>query len=199
MWGRATFNRAIFSAEFLGQLSTSGKFRQGLILIGQIVTTKVCYYGNHVTMVTKVTSTAITIRRYLKCNLTLYPQLFAATAFIYPIQRIMRPVYAKTHFLCVFTPKVGIGNIKTARYTPTVGSKVHNLSIDLRCDSYCLCSFTQRCITLRYIQHSRLESTYSRFVLYGLTMVYRAMILLILLVCYFLIFLKMYLKTRNRE
>lgn len=64
----------------------------------------------------------------------------------------MRPVYAKTHFLCVFTPKVGIGNIKTAR-----------------------------------------------FVLYGLTMVYRAMILLILLVCYFLIFLKMYLKTRNRD
>ena len=151
LWGRATFNRAIFSAEFLGQLSTSGKFRQGLILIGQIVTTKVCYYGNHVTMVTKVTTTAIsiTIRRDLKCNLTLYPQLFAATAFIYPIQRIMRPVYAKTHFLCVFTPKVGIGNIKTARYTPSVGSKVHNLRIDLRCDSYCLCSFTQRCITLR--------------------------------------------------
>ena len=30
-----------FSAEFLGQLSTSGKFRPGLILTGQILTTKV--------------------------------------------------------------------------------------------------------------------------------------------------------------
>ena len=39
--GGATFNRAIFSAEFLGQLSTSGKFRPGLILTWQILTTKV--------------------------------------------------------------------------------------------------------------------------------------------------------------
>ena len=31
----------IFSAEFLGQLSTTGKFKSGLILTGQILTTKV--------------------------------------------------------------------------------------------------------------------------------------------------------------
>ena len=33
-----------FSAKFLGQLLTLGKFRPGLILIGQILTTKVVKY-----------------------------------------------------------------------------------------------------------------------------------------------------------
>jgi hypothetical protein len=37
--GGATFNQAIFSAEFLGQLSTSDKFRPWLILTRQILTT----------------------------------------------------------------------------------------------------------------------------------------------------------------
>ena len=32
-----------FSAEFLGQLSTSGKFRPGLLYTGPILTTKVLY------------------------------------------------------------------------------------------------------------------------------------------------------------
>ena len=37
-----------FSAEFLGQLSTSGKFRPGLILTGQILITKVYEFAVYI-------------------------------------------------------------------------------------------------------------------------------------------------------